>query len=254
MSFIFTDLFIFFLGLIIGSFLNCVIYRIEINKSFLRGRSICPNCKHVLAWYDLIPVISFLFLGGNCRYCKQKISLQYPSIEILTAVVFVWIFSFFNLPLAIFYSAIACLLLIAFVYDLKHFIIPDRVTYAGIIITFLYSLIFNSQFLIHNSIWAGLGAMVFFLIIFLVSRGKWMGFGDVKLAFLMGLLLGFPNILVALFFAFLVGAVIGLVLVLAKKKGLKSEVPFGPFLVLGVFIALFWGEKIITWYLNLIQI
>ncbi len=182
------------------------------------------------------------------------VSLQYPSVEILTAVVFVWILNFFSLPLAIFYFIIASLLIIAFVYDFKHFIIPDRVTYAGTIITFLYSLVFNSQFLIHNSIWAAFGAMAFFLIIFLVSRGKWMGFGDVKLAFLMGLLLGFPNIIVALFFAFLIGAMAGIFLVITKTKKLKSEVPFGPFLVLGVFIALFWGEKIITWYLNLIQI
>lgn len=242
------DIFIFLLGLIIGSFLNCVIYRIEVKKSFLKGRSICPKCKHTLAWYDLIPILSFLTLEGKCRYCKKPISWQYPAVEFLTAAVFVWIFYFFGLPAAVFYWIIASLLIIAFIYDLKHFIIPDRITFLGILLVLMFR-IKDATYLE-----AAFGAMLFFLAIYLISRGKWMGFGDVKLAFLMGLLLGFPNILTALFFSFMIGAIAGIGLIAAKKKKLKSEVPFGPFLVAGTFIALFWGQQIIQWYINLLKI
>jgi len=257
------NLFIFLFGLIIGSFLNCVIYRLEQKQSFWQGRSFCPYCKHTLKWQDLIPVFSFLFLRGKCRYCDKKISLQYPLVEIATGVLFLSIFNFqfliFNkFPISnfqtLFWLIISSFLIIIFVYDLKHFIIPDKVIYPAIII----ALIFNFQFLIFNQfsifnslILSALGAAGFFLFIVLVSRGKWMGVGDIKLAFLMGLLLGFPYILVALFFSFLIGAVIGIGLILAKRKTMKSEVPFGPFLVMGTFIALFLGGIITNWYWNL---
>jgi prepilin signal peptidase PulO-like enzyme (type II secretory pathway) len=144
-------------------------------------------------------------------------------------------------------------LIIIFVYDLKHYIIPDKVIYPAIII----ALIFNLQFLISNqfsifnySILSAILASAFFLAIVLVSRGKWMGVGDIKLAFFIGLFLGWPNILVALFLAFFIGAIIGVGLIASQRKTLKSEVPFGPFLVAGTFIALFWGQSIINWYLN----
>jgi len=264
------NLFVFLFGLIVGSFLNCVIYRLEQRQSFLKGRSFCPHCKHTLSWQDLIPVFSFLFLRGKCRYCQKRISWQYPLVEIATALLFLLIlnfkflifnefliFNFETITYFLYLLIISSLLIIIFVYDLKHFIIPDKIIYPAIII----ALIFNfspygrspagGQFIIHNSIFAAFGAAIFFLIIVLVSRGKWMGIGDIKLAFLMGLLLGFPCILVALFFSFLIGAIIGIGLILTKRKTMKSEVPFGPFLVIGTFIALFWGEIIINWYWNL---
>jgi prepilin signal peptidase PulO-like enzyme (type II secretory pathway) len=158
------------------------------------------------------------------------------------------------------------LLIIIFVYDLKHFIILDKIIFPAIAITVLYRLfgilnfshwpLIGTSFQwieIGNFLGAAFAASLFFLAIVLVSKGRWMGMGDVKLAFLMGLFLGFPNILAALFFAFFIGAIIGVGLILAKKKTLKSEVPFGPFLVVGTFIALFWGERIINWYLNLFR-
>jgi len=242
---------IFIFGLIVGSFLNCVIYRLEEGKSFLKGRSFCPHCKHKLIWQDLIPIFSFLILRGKCRYCQKKISWQYPTIEIATGLLFLSIFIF---HFSIFNLIIACFLIIIFVYDLKHYIIPDKVIYPAIII----ALIFNFQFLIVNefpifkfSILSALGAAAFFLLIVLISRGKWMGVGDIKLAFLMGLILGFPNILVALFLAFFIGAIIGIGLLIIGKKTLKSEVPFGPFLVVGTFLAMFFGENLINWYFSL---
>jgi len=244
--------FVFLLGWEIGSFLNCVIYRLQTRESFLSGRSYCPHCKHILSWQDLIPIFSFLILKGKCRYCKKKISLQYPLVELATGILFIGVFriTFPNFLLSTFYFLISSFLIIIFVYDLKHYIISDKIIYPVIGIALFYN-IFSIKTLINYLFWAVLAA-VFFLVIFLISRGKWLGFGDIKLAFFMGLFLGFPNVLVALFFAFFIGAIIGIGLILVGKKTLKSEVPFGPFLVTGTFIALFFGNQIINWYLGFI--
>jgi len=267
--------FIFFiLGLVVGSFLDCVIYWLESKdklvsftqqRTGLFGRSFCPHCGHKLAGYDLIPVLSFVFLRGKCRYCQKTISLQYPLVEIATGSLFLLIFNFqfsifkqfsiFQFSNFLYYLLIACFLIVIFVYDLKHYIIPDKIIYPAIIIAGIFNFqfsIFNQFSIFKFSILSALGTSIFFLAIFLISRGKWLGFGDVKLAFFMGLFLGFPDILVALFLAFLIGAMIGLGLIIFKKKGLKSEIPFGPFLITGTLIALFWGNQIINWYLNLI--
>ena len=265
MSLIFY-LIIFIFGSCIGSFLNCLIYRLgrpRRKTSFLRGRSFCPDCLHKLGFFDLIPVLSFVFLKGKCRYCGKKISWQYPLVEIATGLLFVLIFWYlgFRLDLAfgiwtldlLYLLIIFSLLIIIFVYDLKHYIIPDKVIYSAIGIVFVYRIIFNFQKTdLYYSVLSAFGACAFFFIIWAVSHGKWMGFGDVKLAFLMGLFLGFPNILVALFLAFLIGAIIGLGLIFFGKKNLKSQVPFGPFLILGTFTALFWGEKLVSWYISLL--
>jgi len=248
---LFFSLVIFIFGLAVGSFLNCLIYRLETDKSFILGRSFCPRCHHKLEVLDLIPIFSFLFLKGKCRYCHKKISFQYPLVEMFTGALFVLCF-LFQAPYYLF--IIVPFLIVIFVYDLKHYIIPDKIIYPAIGI----ALILNFQFLISNqysifnsSILSALGAAGFFLLIVLVSSGKWMGIGDIKLGFLMGLVLGFPNILLALFLAFMMGAIIGVGLVGFKKKNMKSEVPFGPFLVLGTLISLFWGQEIINWYLSL---
>ncbi len=260
---------VFIFGLIIGSFLNCFVYRLEVNKGFLKGRSFCPICKHELAWQDLIPVLSFFLLKGRCRYCKKPISWQYPLVELATAILFVLVankqlvvgnpLGTLSVVNVLFSLIISSFFIVIFIYDLKHYIIPDKVICPAILLTLIYG-IFYSYFMLHapgfmlNIGVAAIGAATFFLLIHLVSKGQWLGFGDVKLAFLMGLYLGFPKILVALFLSFLIGAVVGLALVAQNKKSLKSEVPFGPFLTLGTFIALFFGEQLILWYLNLIMI
>lgn len=261
MQFFWLNVLVFLLGLAVGSFLNCVICRLAGKTSFLHGRSKCPKCKHELRRQDLAPVLSYLILGGKCRYCKRKISWEYPAVEIATAILFlISYFLFLNHFLfLIFLLIISCFLIIIFVYDLKYYIIPDKIIYPAIAITFLYRLyeiIFNFQFSISNfqTILSGLGAAMFFTLIVFMSNGRWMGVGDIKLAFLMGLLLGWPNILVALFFAFMAGALVGLAMIAAKKKTMKSEVPFGPFLVAGVFIALFFGNAIINWYWSLLLV
>jgi len=160
---------------------------------------------------------------------------------------------------------IASSLIVIFVYDLKHYIIPDKILFPTIIVALIYRLFqnliileLNSNFkfqisnfsLVGNYLFAALIASGFFLLIFLISKGSWIGFGDVKLAFFLGLILGFPNILAGLFLAFMFGAIIGLVLMVYKIKGLKSEVPFAPFLILGTVLSMFWGNEIVSWYLG----
>ena len=245
----FLYLIIFLFGLTIGSFLNCIIYRLKVGKTFLRGHSFCPYCKHKLVWYDLIPVFSFLMLKGKCRYCQKPISIQYPLVELTTAILFILLFNSQNLLNTGYLLLITSFLIIIFVYDLKHYIIPDKVIFPAILTSFLF--LFTTNSLLVNAILSAFGASLFFLLIYLISQGQWMGFGDVKLSFLIGLHLGFPNILVALFSAFFTGAIIGLILIAQSKKTLKSKVPFGPFLVFGTFLATLYGESIINWYCNL---
>ena len=147
---LFFGLFSFVLGTICGSFLNCVIYRLEVSKSFLKGRSYCPHCKHILSWQDLIPIFSFIFLKGKCRYCQKPISWQYPLVELATGILFIWTYLSYDRDLSmslIFYLIFACFLIIIFVYDLKHYLIPDKVIYPAIVLAFLYNIY---QFTIGN--------------------------------------------------------------------------------------------------------
>jgi prepilin signal peptidase PulO-like enzyme (type II secretory pathway) len=257
---------IFIFGLVVGSFLNCVIYRLETGESFLKGRSYCPHCEHVLSWKDLIPIFSFLILKGKCRYCKKKISLQYPLVELFTGILFA--FTTYNLQpttpqetiiLAFQLFVVSCLVII-FVFDLKHYLIPDKIIYPAITIAFLnriltsniehLTLTSNIEHLTSNLI-LGIFPSLFFLAIILISHETWMGLGDFKLSILMGIFLTWPKILVALFFAFFSGAAVGLFLIFLKRKTMKSQIPFAPFLVSGTFFAMFFGNEIIDWYLNL---
>ena len=279
-------LLIFIFGLFIGSFLNCVIYRLEKGESFLKGRSYCPNCNHQLAWYDLIPLFSFVFLRGRCRYCKKRISWQYPLVELSTAILFIlpafsssfsFIHSDFLFSLTkeieigqiwpiifayVFYLFMVSFLIIIFIFDLKNFIILDKVLYSALAFSLIYRLAIpminnqlsttNYQLSAVNYLLSALGASAFFFLIYFISKGKWLGFGDVKLAILLGLLLGWPKILLGIFLSFIIGGIIGTGLILFSKKTLKSEVPFAPFLIIGTLIAFLWGGPIISWYSNLV--
>lgn len=243
--------FIFITGLSIGSFLNILVDRFPRNESLIRGRSHCEKCKKILKWYDLIPLLSFISLKGKCRYCHAHLSLYYPVVEFTTGILFVLVYLFvgiMNHELRImdlvYYLFLASSLIVIFFADLKYGIIPDKVLFLSVIVSLIYLfLIHNSLFLIH--LYSALGALAFFFFLFLITKGRGMGFGDVKFAFLMGLILGFPNIIVALYVAFLTGAIVGIILILwRRKKVFGTAIPFGPFLVLGTFIALFWGENI----------
>ncbi len=248
--------FYFLIGLAVGSFLNSVICRLEKKESIVKARSYCPYCKKTLLWFELIPLMSFILQRGRCRKCKKRISLQYLLVELATGILFVLCAWYFlpNILYSIFYILASSFLIIIFVYDLKHYIIPNEIVYSGIILAFLYNLyllfIIRDLSFYYNFL-AALIAGAFFFSIILISRGKWMGMGDVKLAVFMGLILGWPNILIALFGAFLIGAVVSVILIIFKKKTLKSEVPFGPFLAGATIIAVFWGNILVNWYLNL---
>ena len=134
---LFSSVIVFIFGLIVGSFLNCVVYRLEQDSSFLGGRSFCPLCKHKLSWRDLIPVFSFLILKGKCRYCQQKISWQYPLVELVTGFLFFLVFHYtrYDIPYIVYGLIITAFLIIIFVYDLKHYLIPDKVIYPAILVS-----------------------------------------------------------------------------------------------------------------------
>jgi len=254
--------FIFIIGLFTGSFLNVLVDRLPRGESIIKGRSHCEKCKENLRWYDLIPLLSFIFLKGKCRYCKASLSFYYPTVELATGTLFAltafFVFHDLQFPISsqfsidfqllaslTYYLFMTSSLIVVFFADLKYGIIPDKIIFPAILVSVLYLLTISHKLLAIN-LFSAVGACLFFLLLFLITRGKGMGFGDVKFAFLMGLILGLPNIIVSLYIAFLTGAVIGCILIVWRKKKLKGAViPFGPFLVLGTFAALFWGEKIL---------
>lgn len=251
MYFIFTILFFIF-GLVVGSFLNVVIYRLHAKQSFAKGRSKCPKCKHVLGIIDLIPLFSFLIQKGQCRYCHKKISWQYFLVELFTGILFVLVYLQFDLYLLFFYLVICSFLIIIFIYDLKHYLILDKITIPAIIIAIVGNLLLGMlwwDILIGMAIGGGL-----FMFQFIISKGKWIGGGDIRLGALMGALLGWQLVLVALFIAYLVGSVVGVALIIGKRKKLKDPMPFGVFLSMATILCLLYGKIILDLYLNLFYI
>jgi leader peptidase (prepilin peptidase)/N-methyltransferase len=249
-------IFIFIFGLCVGSFLNVLIYRLPRFLSPLEGRSYCPKCKKKILWHDNIPLLSFILLKGKCRFCRSPISFQYPLVEFITGVLFVlvviflppkqdyWVIGLLDdwiIGLLVYWVIISALVVIFFT-DLLHQIIPDQVVYPAILISLLYAIRYTPY-----AIPASLGAGTLFLLLNLVTRGKGMGLGDVKLAGLMGLVLGFPKIVIALYLAFLTGALVGVILILLGRKRFGEHLAFGPFLAGATWISLFWGEVIWRW-------
>jgi len=295
----------FIIGAILGSLVKALADRSLNYRSFL-GRSYCPKCIHKLRWYDLTPIVSYLILRGKCRYCEDKISLEYLLVEVGMGILVGFLFwqSFNNFqfvfqtafgrtifnPFSIFIAELLfntffiTVLAILFLTDIKKMLIPDRIvipaiwigiTFITVItaikIIFLYY--YLSQTLLgqklleqtdyfqrHALITAEplLGSILmaaaiggFFMALIILTKGKGMGGGDVKLGALIGLGLGFPHGLVALMLSFLSGATVSLVLILMGKKHFGQNIPFGPFLVLGSLMALFWGPQIVNWYLQI---
>jgi len=254
---------IFLIGLFVGSFLNVLADRLPREESVVKGRSHCEKCKKKLAWFDLIPLLSFLILKGKCRYCKVSLSFYYLAVELITGILFILttffvfngqqfsIFNFQLLPSLTYYLFIVSCLIAIFFADLKYGIIPDKIVFPAILVSFLYLFINHSSFII-NHLFSALGACLFFLFLFLITKGRGMGFGDVKFAFLMGLILGFPKIVVGLYVAFLTGAIVGCILIVwRKKKIFGTAIPFGPFLAVGTLAAIFYGEILTQSFLRL---
>ncbi|MBI2616824.1 prepilin peptidase [Candidatus Gottesmanbacteria bacterium] len=245
---------VFFIGTLIGSFLNVVIDRIPANRSIIRGRSHCDFCKHVLGPRDLVPIISFLLLRGRCRFCHKKISVQYPLVELFTGSLFLGVFATYVtsqylsvkglfIQLLPSWVLISCFIVI-FVTDLKYTLIPDEVIIlSGIAAFILIGGSGDGRAIWENLVSGGIFSLIFFFLFF-ITRGKGMGFGDVKLSFVLGLILGLPRIIIAFYLSFLTGAIVSLILLLQGKKKLKSTIPFGPFLVVGTVIAYVWGDTL----------
>ena len=242
--------FSFLYGVFIGSFLNVLSDRLPREETIL-GRSYCESCKHQLSSKDLIPVFSFLALKGKCRYCNVKLSWMYPFSEILAGFFFTltsYLFITFvssSLSLLLVYQAIAACLLVIILADFKYHIIPDEMQIALIILALLKVALTSFTLQAFGYVLlAGVMIMLPILLLFLGTQGRGMGFGDVKFAFVMGMLLGIVQGFIALYIAFVTGALIGTILIILKKTKMKAHIAFGPFLVLGVYLMLFFGQQI----------
>lgn len=237
------------MGLVIGSFLNVCIYRIPHHQDIVFDRSHCSQCGQTIRWFDLIPVISYLILGGKCRFCQTKLSIQYPIIELLNAVAYVGIVGMKGLS---YEAALLCLLfstlLVISLIDYRYQRIPNGINLFLLVVAVLYVGLISKDY-----VSALLGAVIVslpLLIVALVTKG--IGLGDVKLMAVCGLLLGWQNILLALFIGSLTASIVGLSLIAAKKIKRKDRIPLGPFLSLGIMVAGLWGESLIGMYLDLL--
>jgi prepilin signal peptidase PulO-like enzyme (type II secretory pathway) len=259
---------LFLIGLVLGSFVNAAVWRIKNKKDLILGRSECVHCHHILAWYDLIPLVSWIALRGKCRYCRKPISWQYPLVELGLAAYFVaslafWPFGFHG-TVALLEFVIWLLagvpLAILFVYDLRWLTLPDKVTFPlvalGVAMTILHGLKAPSlnSFLIN--VCGSLAILSgFYLVLYLFSQGRWIGLGDVKLGAGLALLLcDWKLALMAFFVANLIGTLVALPGLLLKKIRRNSHIPFGPFLILGFIIAGLGGQDILQWYTSIIYV
>ncbi len=236
--------FIFIIGLCVGSFLNVLIDRLP-NEEGIGGRSHCDHCKRTLTFFDLIPVFSWILLGGKCRTCKKRVSIQYPFIEIVTGVVFVltWMYFdpyWFSIPNMIGYFVLVSSCIVIVGADYKYHIIPDSATVAFTIGSFLIS----RGGPIASQLSGGVVLFMVLFAIFALTKGKMMGFGDVKLAFGMGVLFGIVNGLLALYLSFVVGGIVSVFLLLRGKSGLKDKIAFGPFMIMGTILMLVYSRQV----------
>lgn len=253
---VFLILFFFIIGSAIGSFLNVVIDR-SVKRESLMGRSRCDWCRTTLAPIDLMPVLSFVILGGRCRHCRRPLSWQYPAVELLGAGLFAATFLFhigggqFQVIPLLYLLVIVSVMIIIGVIDLKFYLIPTTFVLALSLIALFYNYFYLSSADFVGHIAAAFGASIFFGIIVLLTLGRGMGEGDIFLGFLIGMILGVKGSFIAIFTAFAVGAIVSLILVFLGKKKFKEAVPFGPFLILGFFVSLYWGRFFLDWYLML---
>jgi len=248
------SIFVFIFGLIIGSFLNCLIWRLYKDES-LAGRSYCPQCRRTIAWYDNIPLLSFFLLQGRCRHCREKISWQYPLVELMTAILFLLTFQadsfnsqFSWLLLRDWFLIIT--LVIVFVYDLRWQFVPVKVIWLMGALIWILNIILGVSWITTLS-FAALGA-IFFCFQYFLTKKKGVGEGDIWLGAFLGA--AYPSaglLLLIMVLSYGLGSIISLILVLRTKKNWKSRIALGPFLASGAIITLIWGEKIITWYLGL---
>lgn len=239
-------------GSAIGSFLNVCIDRLPLNQSIINPPSRCPDCGRKLAALDMVPVLNYIWLRGKCRYCRSQIPLKIPVVEFMTGLLFALLYWKYGLHPELAMSLVyAGFLIVIFFIDLDHQLILNKIIYPGILLAFAFSFFWPDLGVVNALIG---GAIGFFLIlmVLIVSRGG-MGEGDVKLALMLGLMVGFPEIFVALLLAIVSGGLIAILLLVFHLKKRKEAIPFGPFLALSGMATLLWGESLYNWYTGLFK-
>jgi leader peptidase (prepilin peptidase)/N-methyltransferase len=250
-----TSIFIFVLGLAIGSFLNVCIYRIPLNKSIIFPASFCPKCGMKISIMDNFPLVSFILLKGRCRNCQAPISIRYPIVELITALLFLLIFFKDGLSWQFLKEIILCCsLIIIFFIDLEHRIIPDVITLPGIVVGFIFSFLTPPITFLTSLLGFLAGGLLFYLTAILgeaIFKKEGMGGGDVKLAAMLGAFLGWQNILVIFFLSAVLGSIGGIIAIFLSSEIKKTRIiPFGPFIALAAIITVFWGDQLINFYLR----
>jgi leader peptidase (prepilin peptidase)/N-methyltransferase len=242
----------FLFGCVVGSFINVCIWRLPRARSIVRPSSRCPHCSGRIAIRDNVPLLSFLILRGRCRHCGGPISPRYPMVEALTGIMAVVVFLVFGFTVeAGGLFVLVCLLLVATFVDVDHMIIPDRVTLPGIVLGLALNTLQSPVTVWKYLAGALVGGGALLLVAFLgelLFRKESMGGGDIKLAAMVGAFLGWQDVLVALFLAILVGALVGIALIISRMRDRWQHIPFGPFIAAGTLITIFWGGEIITAY------
>ncbi|MDD5341582.1 MAG: prepilin peptidase [Patescibacteria group bacterium] len=253
-------LFLFFiLGIIFGSFLNSLIYRLGQNISLV-GRSFCPACKKILGVFDLIPLFSFIFLKNKCRYCGQKIGWQYFLVELATGLLFALTFwQHQAIDLLLFRNLFFVLVLIfIFVFDWKYYLILDRIIWPALAAALILNILSSKPQAPGTELWAmGLGLLIgagFFGIQYLISKGKWIGLGDVKFGALLGVMFGWQLTILVIILAYVIGGLVASILLISRKKNFGEVLPMGTFLAISGVIAMLFGQQILTFYFNLLGV
>ncbi len=245
---------VFIIGTVIGSFLNVCICRIPAGQSVISPASRCPQCGTAIRWYQNVPVISYLLLRGRCARCGARISLRYPLVEALTGLLFVWVYLRFEWQWAtpVYWAFVAALVVITFI-DLDHQIIPDVISLSGIVVGFLTVGLVPWLSWLDSLLGILLGGGSLWLvaeIYYRLTGQEGMGGGDIKLLAMMGAFLGWKAILPIIFLGSLAGSVVGIPLMLIRRKDGKLAIPFGPFLAMGGVVCLLWGRQLLEWYLD----
>lgn len=247
--------FIFATGLAVGSFLNVLIYRLPRNKGVVGGRSYCPNCNDKIAFYDNIPLISWVILGGKCRKCKKPISLRYPVVELLNGVAWMFFFSRYSVtPEFYIYSYLFSVLLVIFMVDLDFQIIPDYITISGMILGLGVSFLPGGLTIWQSLTGLLVGGGVLFIVAELgdrIFKKESMGGGDIKMAAMLGAFLGWQKVILIFFSSAFIGMIISIILMAFSKKLRENRViPFGPFIAIAALLAILYGERIISFYIE----
>ncbi|MBD3366442.1 hypothetical protein GF360_03855 [candidate division WWE3 bacterium] len=277
MEIYFYYFFVFVMGLFVGSFLNLVADRLVSGESILFGRSHCDFCDNVLKVADLIPVFSFVFNKGKCRYCSERLSVAYPLSEVLTGVIFLLAavssgvfggaplhsglnaglvrslgsafglgFNIYPVLLFAYFLLIFSVYIVIFLADTKYQIIPNEAIFTGLAVVGVFYVVFGFK---SSDVVSAVSLGLFFWFLHAITKGKGMGFGDVRLAFLIGLFNRFPYNIIAIFSSFVLGSVVSLGLMALGKKGMKDKIAFGPFMILGSLLVFVAGDLFLNWYL-----